>query len=543
MATQPPEGFSFTDEQTTNPTIAMPDGFSFTETKIDTLGDEASGIPGYIESLSTSLNQRWEETKQSRSDYHTGEINAAEARVQVLGKGVAGSAMDILGETVMLGLEGVSWLIPDSVEEPIIDTMKDSFDWVMNTEAGEEASKAFQSGYTAYSKWKKDKPQNAKTFESVVNVALLLAPVKAKGSSSPVPSASKQIDELENTFKKQKQKSTTALVEKMLAPEKTTVEMVGRTSQTGFLRKNKPILNQHEKDVIKEVVKTPGINPRSGFLSGRSFQYNYNVIKNENTKKADALMGELKDSKVIIHPETAKAAITKDLETLLTNNHYLASNASMKSNLELNVQTALKIIDKHPSTPSGLLAARKEFDKVLRDQRPKTFDPAAANVGVESAQVVRNAINNVVDQSVPGKNVKAKLREQHLLYTAMNSLEQKAAQEASLGMGRLWQNLSRTMQIKMDANRTWAVLAGTSAFSAAGGILSGLTGAVALGAFGYLAIKGTNSQATKAALVKILKMTDEAIQKSTNPDMIRQLRADRAIAQDLFEMPLEKEDE
>jgi hypothetical protein len=45
------------------------------------------------------------------------------------------------------------------------------------------------------------------------------------------------------------------------------------------------------------------------------------------------------------------------------------------------------------------------------------------------------------------------------------------------------------------------------------------------------------------ALGKILTLIDKGIKQSKNGDMIKQLRADRILVQDLFEMPVREEKE
>ena len=535
-----PAGYRFADEPQPAPQAqqpVLPEGYQFAPeapTAGEAIGEDASKLGAFIEDVASDWDKRAESIEESRkARWERREIGGVEQATQALGA-VAGGFLDLTGRAVVAGIEV---LVPDSLEEPLLDAMASSFDWLMNTEAGEAASQAFGQGYDAYAEWKKENPQDAKTFESVVNIGLIAAPAKVKSKASPVPSFGRTATKVERAGIKQKAARTRRQVQDMLFPEKPTAEMVARTKQEGFIRRNVLDLTNREKQMIDNVMKIPEVK------TSRSYQYNYNAIRNANQAKANQLKADLDKMNIVIHPETVQSGIAANLDNLLKTNHYLASDKQMANHLQLNIKTAQDILAKHPPTPSGLLDARREFDRVLRNQMPKAFDPKAATVQAESARLIRSTINDTINSSARSQHVKKRLTEQHTLYNAMDMLAPKAMQEASHGMGRLWQNLSRAMQVKMDMNRTWAVIAGTSAFSAAGGMLAGLSGGLALGAVGVMAVKGYQSPSTKIALGKILKMTDQAIQKSTNPDMIRQLRADRAIAQDLFELPVQEEEE
>ena len=195
----------------------------------------------------------------------------------------------------------------------------------------------------------------------------------------------------------------------------------------------------------------------------------------------------------------------------------------------------MEIVKKHPNTPAGLLAARREFDEVLRNQLPKTFDANAYNIFSTTTQSVRGSINSLINESVPKAFVKKRLKEQHNLFSAIDMLAPKAAKDISSGFGRLYQDVGRVIGMKMDLNRAVAVVAGASAFGVSGPLFLGFTGGLALGGtvtgLGILA----NSPHMKKALGTILKYTNEAIQTSTNPKMLKELRVHRAFVQDLLQ--------
>jgi hypothetical protein len=201
----------------------------------------------------------------------------------------------------------------------------------------------------------------------------------------------------------------------------------------------------------------------------------------------------------------------------------------------------MEIIKKHPNTPVGLLKARKDFDNVLRNQMPKAFNPTTQTIFTESTKAVRQSINNLINETVPSAYVKKRLAEQSNLFRASDMLAPKAAKETSLGLGRTYQNVQRILGAKMDLNRTMAILAGASAFGVSGGLFAGFAGGLAIGGVATGVGIAVTSPAVHKALAKLLKYTDKAIQTSTNPQMIKQLRLDRALVQDLIEAAAEAE--
>jgi len=530
--------FSLPEKQSVEPTLTLEEQKMFeVAPKAEALigEDEKTFLPEFLVQLGTDWEERSRLVEESKQDYEAGKINLAEYTLHTVGKGTAGRVLDVAGAAISGALEGISLLLPDSIEQPILSSLKDAADWALNTEAGIMATEAFNKGSAEYGKWKEANPQDAKTFESIVNVGLVFTPVKTRAKASPVPSFEQAATTMYRKAASRQKGKTFKNVKKMLMPTTPTDEMAKRTLERGFLRRGVLQLNPSEQSLVNQVRKISTVNP------ARSYQYNLANIVQENRKLGSELEKVLGHSKAVIAPETVAKRITTDVDSLLKNNTFLASDAQMTKAIKLNAKKAMEIIKKHPNTPVGLLKARKDFDNVLRNQMPKTFHPTSQTIFTESTKAVRQSINNLINETVPSAYVKKRLAEQSNLFRASDMLAPKAAKETSLGLGRMYQNVQRILGAKMDLNRTMAILAGASAFGVSGGLFAGFAGGLAVGGVALGIGITVTSPTVHKALAKLLKYTDKAIQKSTNPQMIKQLRLDRALVQDLIEAAAEAE--
>ena len=123
-----------------------------------------------------------------------GEIGGFQLATQVIGKGAAGTILDVLGETLS---EGASY-IPSAIKDPIVDGIKATANFLSDTDAGKAALDALQEGQEAWDGFKTTNPQEAKTIESVFNIAALVTPAKKTGSTgiSPLKPLATAVDEL-----------------------------------------------------------------------------------------------------------------------------------------------------------------------------------------------------------------------------------------------------------------------------------------------------------------------------------------------------------
>ena len=504
----------------------------------------ADSDPSFIDDIGNAWDNRTDEIIESAQDFKTGEIGFGVGTVQTAGQ-IAGLAGDVIGEGIVHTFQnigdGLEYAFPEQYEGAA-DSLKEATAWALSSDAGIAASEAIGKGYASYSKWKKDNPQDAKTFESVVNVALIFSPVKTKIKGSPVPSFGRKKHfgaGLTAKGQAQAKLNKTEKIQDMLFPDKLDSDMVRRTEQVGWNKRTRVLPNASEKEMIENVSKVKGIKYSKGD------QYNLNTIDKANIALAKKLRADLDaiGGDVLISHGGVNKQIDDAIAKLLGDNTSVTGDPELMKFLTGYIRSAKKIISEHPQTPAGVLSARQAFDaKLLADGRDLAFNSGRESAKKTAVNTLRRTINDAVHNAVPDKGVRKSLAEQSSLWRAADMLEPKAIAGANNALGRTWQNLSRFLEMKMGANRAFAVVGGISAVSASYAIMPFVgAGASLLGA-GVLIKNGVNSPATKMALGKILTLIDKGLKKTTNGDMIKQLRADRIIVQDLFELPVQKEE-
>ena len=533
MAFELPQGFTI-PEQTGG--YDLPPGFS-----LEPRAEPADSDPTFLEGVGEAWDRRKGDSVQTEKDWDTGEIGFGHYATQTAGASV-GFVGDVIGEGITHTFQtigdGLEYAFPEQYEGAA-DSIKEATAWVMDSQAGQAASEAFGKGYVAYSKWKKANPQDAKTFESVVNIAVLLMPYKNKVNNNPVPSFGRKQHwgkGLQTKATAQTAKTRAHKIQDMLFPEKLDDDMIMRTKQTGLNKRTYVMPNAAEKEMIDNVAKIKGIKYHRGD------QYNLNIIRDENVRIAKGLESSLKNSKVSVPNGFVFKSIDDDIAGLLKNNISITKDKDIMNFLQGYVETAKRLISEQPPTPAGLLAARKAFDAQLR----REGKDLAFNAGRDSAQktainTLRRTINKSIHDAVPDKGVRQSLANQSSLWRATDMMKPKAIEAAQHSIGRVWQNVSRVLDLKMGAHRAFAVAGGISAVGASYAIMPAFAGGLSLVGAGVLVARGVNSPATKMAFGKILTLIDKGLKQTKNGDMIKQLRADRILIQDLFEMPVEKE--
>ena len=147
---------------------------------------EGTPEPTMSEGISSDWDKRLESMYESRRDREAGEISLLRSTVNTAGA-LAGGAFDIGGrlieESVDTYLGNLKSFAPTTYNK-VADKVTEAKEWALTTDAGKAAVEAAQAGYEEYSAWKEENPQDAKTFEAVLNIGMF--GWGAKGVSSQV---------------------------------------------------------------------------------------------------------------------------------------------------------------------------------------------------------------------------------------------------------------------------------------------------------------------------------------------------------------------
>jgi hypothetical protein len=116
----------------------------------------------------------------------------------------------------------------------------------------------------------------------------------------------------------------------------------------------------------------------------------------------------------------------------------------------------------------------------------------------------------------------------------MDDISTKAAKEANTRLGRAVQNVIKLLPLRSEFNNTMAAIFGVGGLGAAA-IFAPFFTKIAAGAIvGYAGKRAIMSPTTRKGLGKLIKNFDKAVQYTTDPKVISQLRADRAFVIELY---------
>lgn len=556
MADSLPPGFvpvPVTKKESTAPVSNVPSGFvaapiipEQAKTTTETTISEPTST--YLSRLKERLQRRGEEVSQTLYDISKEQpkrvayydvfgqpqyerpLSYTDAAIQLFGKGVAGSAQDLIGETVATGFGKATdfgaVLIPDFIKEPIKQELSNGFNYVASTPAAQEALLWAKDGIEAWQGYKERNPQSAKTIESIVDIAAFYTPAKNR---SPIA------DMIERSAQRARKPFVADLV---AVPDsfKNNVEAVSR-AETNIFGSRRVIPTQKETDIVDAVSKL-------GVSSSKNLQENYNIIKEANQKLAMQLEQELASSGVQVPTTNLLRDLTQNVNALKQNMAYLVGENAQVADRALT--KAMDLFSNTNGSAAGLLSARKEFDKWVLQQRGKTaFASEKSNAINDTVRVVRSTLNETLANAVPTVAVKDSLRTQHLYYSAMENIAPKAAKESATAIGRLWQNVHRVTGISFP---TTPLAIGALGYGTTNLLTASWMPYVALPILStagvYSVYKNAMHPRTRQGIANLIRAASGAIDATNNPAMRTQLRTDRAMMMELLkQIPADKEAE
>ena len=548
-----PPGMSLGDEIIADDTPVQ--GISLGEEITYQASEGAELIPDYVNGIAESMVKRKKALKGTIESYESGDSNILTGNLATAATGI-GMGVDILAETGTLALKGLSIIIPDSIEEPVKDAMKTAFKFMGETAVGQEGLKALKKGVGHWKRFENKYPEYAKIIGGGVNLGLLFTPLgKKKTDLEPrttnTYTGTYVLGTLEEAAEKQIATTARKRVDNLLQPDKTTdrIKDIKNISRTGKnLGDKRGILGlQRIQENEFELFRNNLVTNISGVKGKDTIVNTANAVRTHNKKKAQTLMDDLDNTNISWNfPQGTQKELRARVDELLKDKNYIKANPNTSALVEGTLETAFREIAKLDKTPAGLLRARQKFDEIIKKQlSDSAFDPTTMNPTNDAANAVRKAINDLVDSRVSSTNVKVKqsLKEQHALWNAQNILDIKAVKEGNNRISQIFQNLSPIVDGQLALNRTIAVFGGMSAFSAVQFLALPIAGVgIAYGA-GLALTSGVLSLSGKRALGSILSNIDKGLRISSNENMLRQLKLDRAYIIDLMKQPLTKEDE
>lgn len=518
--TQLPEGFVL---DKVIPTFqGLPEGFVLDESaEPEVVAEEER--PGFIERVSTDVEDRMRLAEEIKGFTERGEQTLAESVLQLTGKVGAGTILDFLGEVVISGVEGLSAITPDIIEDPLVESVTKAAHLFLETDLGKAGLEAAQAGMETWNEFRAENPRAARNIESVVDIGLLIAPVKARPKIKAQPTlAGRAAKTLEEAAVKQTARQKADFVDDLILPKPTAAvraEQVARTTEEGLLGTKKTGLSAGERAMADEVSLIEGVG------ANKTLQGNYTTISNEVANEARTLKDLLRKNDVII-PRREFAAELDTAIARLGENPLLVGDAATTATKV--VDKMKQIVAKNPGTASGLLKSRKELDRWIGTQKPKIFDPNQETALSIAVREIRQSTNDFIDERAVNVDVKDSLKKQSTLLKAMDNIAPKAASEADNAILRAWQSANRVLGLRGEFNQTMAALFGLGGLGASAMFAPVFTKLALGGVVTYAAGKAVLSPSAKRGVSKLLGAVDRAIRTSKDQVLIAQLRLDRA---------------
>lgn len=509
----------------------------------ETYGQQVAKIPSLIPEMITSLGGRITERVSQYQPTMEERIKdpalAARKSSNIPGL-AAGLVTDVLDEGFGLALNTVGLLIPDSIDQPIKQFVADNARKFLTTDAGQAVVTALEGGAESYAAWKKENPMDARDFESVVNAGLLFTP---KVDASPVSNfIGKSGTLLEESGKKSIARSKRNFVNRLIEPEQTRdvkQEALGRTDVSPILQTATVRQTADEVETAEILMGIKGVGYQS------TLKNNWNKIHEDIGKRSEKLINDLETFETnrmkatgatgrLERPEVVDR-LKADIVELMDTNPLIRGKESLQKTTQALLDKTVELLDGKPLTPANLIRARRELDDFILKNKGTVFDAADENALNVPFRRIRQTLNDIVNEQVPSASVKKSLREQTLLYGALDNIAPKAADEASTILGRTVQNIKEVIPYQ-DQRGLWL---GTAAVTAGGvtfpELIPYMAGGVVLTGLARQLRGSAAYGKTKAQLGNMLRYTDRAIKASRNTAMIKQLKADRVYIANLLE--------
>ena len=519
---------------------------------LDQLATIPDLIPDAVNSFMESFDKRVESARGTRQAVREGRVLpevGATMNTVALGFGVP---IDVIAETIGTGVKVVSLLIPDAVEKPVVNAFATAANTVLSTSAGQLALQALDGGTEEYQRLKKESPETFKAIEAAVNIPLLLGPsVFSKPVSNSIGSAGTRIvNASDKKIAKTKEKFVNDLI-KPVQTKKVLEEQLPRTRVEGVLQRAVVELTPDEKEMSVLLQSIPSVS------YGKTLKHNGIVIRNNIYKKADDLIKKLdkqEKNRIAATGATGRVDVQqvsdrliKDVQDLIETNPLIKGQKPLQDTANALLNKTLQLLKDKPLTPANVLRVRQDLDKFILKNKGSVFNATDENALSVPFRTIRETLNSVVDEAVPSAGVKKSLREQTLMYRALDNINPKAAEEAATILGRTVQNITKVLPY--DSQRgLWlanAAMLGTTAGTALSfpQLIPYMAGGLALTGLGRVTMGSAAPARVKKLFGQLLQATDKAIKTSKDATMIKQLHADRIYIADALKGLATEEEE
>lgn len=437
--------------------------------------------------------------------------------------GVQDITPDIVEQAVAEGLEGLTEMAKIPLEPVIrLGTI------LGESDLAQDVLNTIQESYSAHLSRKESDPEYAavsRELESTIDLAALIAP---GGRLKPVKAEDTFLTgkgmELIRSSRRQKIGDRKSLTQDALSPLDGFGK--GRTTTEGWLKRKTYEPDSDELEMIRVISSVPEFNPKGTFTD------NFNVIEDYIGRQANQLTAGITRAG---NPEIDVEALIADIRVRAMNG--LADEVYDRKGKAKKIDQQLQLFRERlgKGTALEVLEARKSLDRSLKKDS-RSADDSIATPSKAGRRAISEAAHEAIAAAVPDVAVQNLLRKQALSYRALDIVDQKRRLEADTAIGRLGQNISRA-GVNLPRNPASQIATGYAAGNIVqSGAFPWLAGIGASAASIYGLGKAAMSSQTKKFFGQLLVSTDKAIKAAKgSPEMIQQLKADRAVLVSLMQ--------
>ena len=437
--------------------------------------------------------------------------------------GVQDITPDIVEQAVAEGLESLTEVAKVRLEPVIrLGTI------LGESDIAQDVLNTIQESYSAHLSRKESDPEYAavsRELESTIDLAALIAP---GGRLKPVVPedtflTGKGMD-LIRSGRGQKIGDRKSLTQDALSPLGGFGK--GRTTTEGWLKRKTYEPDADELEMISVISSVPKFDPKGTFTD------NFNVIEDYIGRQANQLTAGISKAG---NPKIDIEELIADIRVRAMNG--LADEVYDRKGKAKKIDQQLQLFRERlgKGTALEVLEARKALDRSLKKDS-RSADDSIATPSKAGRRAISEAAHEAIAAAVPNVSVQDLLRKQALSYRALDIVDEKRRLEADTAIGRLGQNISRA-GVNLPRNPASQIATGYAAGNIVqSGAFPWLAGAGATAASIYGLGKAAMSSQTKKFLGQLLVSTDKAIKAAKgSPEMIQQLKADRAVLVSLMQ--------
>ena len=494
--------------------------------RINSIGAERDALPENLTNPTITGKAELDKWQSDINAYAEGgglaPVGTSETALLQMGEGIAPAIGEGIVEGVKFAGSILGTLTPDVIEKPTVELANSVLWEIGHSEWVDDFTDAVAKGSGAIKEWFDLNPKEARKASALFNTAALVSDVvpagralQAGGSAMSLASRrlgrSKKLDAIEDLL-------TPTQAE--LAKTPRNVRGVTVTAEGG---KKSWIPSETEVERFKELARVPNLKPKAaaGFNFERAFE--------QQTKLSERILTNIdKAGNPKLDPKFVSDMLKMDLDDLSVATEFTSVGGKPEI-LKPLLEQAQSLMAQSDGTTKGLLKARQEFDKWLKEADVSAFDGPVMTSRKQGARAIRNRMTMEMSKNVD-ETTKAILTRQRNLYASMDELYSKAQTDLPTALGQVYNWVREKTQYSLprtlpQASGTFALL-GLSAGSAAVGYglsgLGGLAGALAVKKF---VMNPKSRQITGDLLQKLGKV----IEKTDDPVLREAMRAEKAV--------------